>query len=315
MRCVVAVCVGLGFLVASAISAQDSRCPTASKFGPDDQVGNLRYVTPAKTLAAAKLVTRGKAYRLAIETNRDTPAYPPRTWSITVVQPNQLAGATLGPAKLSYNDDIIHGWVGIGSQIDGLGHLGIDNLYYNCNRSTDFAKVDGLKKLGIENVPAIATRGVLLDMAGYLGIDIVPEGTVFRRAEIEGAMKRQAVAALEKGDVVLFHTGWSKLLGRDNARFAAGEPGLGREAASYLAAAEVSMIGADTWGVEVVPFEEGAGPWEVHQVLIPLHGIHILENMSTEAMVRDQAWEFLFTLGPARITGAVQAIVNPIAIK
>ena len=55
--------------------------------------------------------------------------------------------------------------------------------------------------------------------------------------------------------------------------------------------------------------------FEVHQILIPRNGIHILENINTEEMVKDQAWEFLFTLGPTRITGAVQAIVNPIAIK
>ena len=151
-------------------------------------------------------------------------------------------------------------------------------------------------------------------MAGYLGAEIVPEGKVFHRAEIEGALKRQGLEALDKGDVVLLHTGWSKLLGRDNTRFAAGEPGLGREGARYLASTGVAMIGADTWGVEVIPFEEGSGVFEVHQVLIP-HGIYILENIHTEELVRDQAWEFLFTLGPARITGAVQAIVNPIAIK
>ena len=37
--------------------------------------------------------------------------------------------------------------------------------------------------------------------------------------------------------------------------------------------------------------------------------------MNTEEMVKDKAWEFLFTLGAARITGGVQAIINPIAIK
>src|SRR5215216_5826107 len=93
--------------------AQDKPCPTASKFGPNDQVGNVNYITPAKTLAAAKLVTKGKSYRLGIETNKDTPAYPPRTFAITIVQPSQLAGNTLGPTKTTYNDDIIAGWVGI----------------------------------------------------------------------------------------------------------------------------------------------------------------------------------------------------------
>ena len=152
-------------LSALPAEAQQANC-VKSPFGPDDEVGNLNHVTPAKTLAAAKLVTQGKAYRLGIETNKDTPAYPPRTFAITVIQPGQQSGSTLGPTKTTYNDDIIAGWVGIGSQLDGLGHIGIDDLYFNCIKATDFAHGRRPKKLGIENVPAVATRGVLLDMAG-----------------------------------------------------------------------------------------------------------------------------------------------------
>jgi kynurenine formamidase len=295
--------------------AQQKPCLTASKFGPDDQIGNLNLVTPAKTLAATRLVTKGKSYRLGIETNKDTPAYPPRTFAVTIVQPTQVGGGSLGPTKTTYNDDMITGWAGIGSQIDGLGHIGIDYLYYNCNKAADFVMTDGLKKLGVEHVPAVATRGVLLDMAGYFNTDIVKEGTAFNRAEIEGAMKREGISSIEKGDVVLFYTGWLKLLGKDNKRFGSVAPGLGRDGAKYLASLEVAMIGADTWSFEVIPFEKDAGIFEVHQILIPMNGIHILENINTEELVKDQAWEFLFTLGPARITGGVQAIINPIAIK
>ena len=307
-------CVAAAACVAGVAQAQQ-RCLTASKFGPNDEVGNLNHVTPAKTLAASKLVTRGKAYRLGIETNKDTPAFTPRTFSLTIVQPAQTAGSSLGPTKTTYNDDIIAGWVGIGSQLDGLGHIGVDNLYYNCNKAAEFAMTDGLKKLGIEKVPAVATRGVLLDMAGYFNAEVVKEGTAFNRAEIEGALKRQGVKSIEKGDVVLFYTGWTKLIGKDNKRYSSVEPGLGVEGAKYLASLEVAMIGADNWGLEVIPFEKNAGVFEVHQILLPLNGIYILENMNTEEMVNDQAWEFLFTLGPSRITGAVQAMINPIAIK
>lgn len=305
----------IGLVFPVLVVAQNQPCPTASKFGPDDQIGNLNYLTPAKTLAASKLVTRGKAYRLGIETNKDTPAFGTRTFAITVLQPGQVGGVSLGPTKTTYNDDIINGWVGIGSQLDGLGHGGIDNLYFNCNKAADFAMPDGLKKLGIEKVPPVATRGVLLDMAGYFNTDIVKEGTAFNRAEIEGAMKRQGIRSIERGDVVLFYTGWQKLLGKDNKRFVSVNPGLGRDGAKYLASLEVAMVGADTSNFEVVPFEKDAGIFEVHQILLALNGIHILENMNTEEMVKDQAWEFLFTLGPARITGGVQAIINPIAIK
>jgi kynurenine formamidase len=302
-------------LSADASAAEPQPCQTASKFGPQDEVGNLNYVTAAKTLAAAKLVTVGKAYRLGIETNKDTPAFPPRWFRLTILQPGQAGRAALGSTRTTYNDDIVTGWNGVGSQIDGFGHVGIDSLYFNCNRAGDFAMTDGLTKLGIENVPAVATRGIVLDMAGYFGTDIVQEGTPFNRAEIDGAMKRQGIASIEKGDVVLFHTGWLRLLGKDNTRFGSVGPGLGIEGAKYLASLGVVMVGADNPSVEVIPFENGAGMFEVHQILLALNGIHILENMNTEELVKDQAWEFLFTLGPARITGAVQAIVNPVGIR
>ncbi|HEX5815789.1 MAG TPA: cyclase family protein, partial [Methylomirabilota bacterium] len=232
-----------------------------------------------------------------------------------VLQPGQVAGVSLGPSKTTYNDDIITGWVGVGSQLDGLGHIGVDYVYYNCVKAADFAHADGLKKYGMEKIPAIATRGVLLDMAGLLGGDPVKEGTAFNRPQIEAAMKRQGIKSIERGDVVLFYTGWTKLIGKDNKRYNSGEPGLGVDGAKYLASLGVAMVGADTWGLEVLPFEKDAGVFEVHQILLPLNGVFILENMNTEEMVKDQAWEFLFTLGPARITGAVQAIINPIAIK
>jgi kynurenine formamidase len=300
-------------------SAQQAAGPqencTPSRFGPKDETGNLRYVTPAKTLAAARLVTRGKSYRLGIETNKKTPAYPPRTFALTVVQPGQPMGKGIGPTRTTYNDDIITGWVGIGSQLDGLGHLGIDNVYFNCNKAADFAKVDGLTKLGIETVPAVATRAVLLDMAGYFKSDPLKEGTAFNRAEIDGAMRRQGIRAIERGDVVLFYTGWVKLIGKDDKRFGAAEPGLGVDGAKYLASLGVAMVGADNWGLEVLPAEKNTGVFEAHQVLLARHGIYILENMDTRQMVADRAWLSFFTLGPPRITGAVQAIVNPIAIR
>jgi kynurenine formamidase len=310
---VMAIALGAA-LVSGAVQAQQQTC-FPSKFGPKDEIGNANHITPEKTLQAVKTVTKGKSYRLGIETNKDTPAFPPRTFSITILQPGQQAGGALGPTKTTYNDDIIMGWVGIGSQLDGLGHIGIDNVYYNCNKAADFAQAGGLTKLGIEKFPAFATRGILLDMAGYFKTDIVKEGTPFNRAEIEGAMKRQGVKSIDKGDVVLFYTGWTKLIGKDNKRYGSVEPGLGVGGAKFLAERGVAAVGADTWGLEVIPFEPNQGVFEVHQILLPMNGIYILENMNTEEMVKDQAWEFLFTLGPSRITGAVQAIINPIAIK
>ena len=87
---------------------------------------------------------------------------------------------------------------------------------------------------------------------------------------------------------MLFHTGWMTLLGKDDARFGSVEPGLGVGGAKYLASLDVAMVGSDTWALEVLPPEN---------------------RSACSASTR------FFTLGPARITGAVQGIVNPIAIK
>lgn len=302
----------IALAIAAPAQAHDDCKP--SKWGPNDQVGALNNITATNVLEASKLIKRGKSIRMGIETNSKTPAYAPRTFSLTVLSPGQENGASLGATKTNYNDDIIMGWVGIGSQLDGLGHIGTANVYYNCNKATDFVTAGGLKKLGIENVPAIATRGVILDMVGLMGKDPVPEGTAFNRKEIDAAIARQGIKPIGKGDVVIFYTGWTKLIGKDDKRYGSVEPGLGVEGARYLTSLNVAAVGADTWGLEVIPFEVPTNVFHVHQILLTENGTHILENVNAEEAVKDKVYEGLFTLGPARITGAVQAIINPIFV-
>lgn len=302
----------LGASCAGSALAQNDWCQ--SKWGPADEIGAANLLTPQLAADAAKLVKTGKTYALGFETNAQTAAYAPRTWSVTVLQPGQAGGVSLGDTKTTYNDDIYMGWVGTGSQIDGLGHIGIDNVYYNCNKNSEFVKADGLKKLGVEKIPPFVTRGIVLDMTAYYGVPMVKEGTAFNRKEIEEQAKRQGIE-IKKGDVVLFHTGWQELEGKDNKRFLAGEPGLGKDGALYLVSKEVVAIGADQWALEAIPFEKGVGVFEIHQILLARNGIYILENMNTGPLVKDKAYEFMFVLGASRITGGVQAIVNPVAIR
>jgi kynurenine formamidase len=306
----------LGLLMSCALQAQaqDAQSWCKSKWGPDDEKGAANHLNDQLALEAAKLIKTGKVYQLGLETNSKTPAYPPRTFNITILQPGQTGGHGLGPTKTTYNDDIITGWVGTGSQLDGLGHIGVDHVYYNCNKGVDFAAADGLKKLGIEKLPPFVTRGVVLDMTAVVGKSPVPAGTPFNKKEIDEASAKQGIQ-IRKGDVVLFHTGWQAMAASDPKAFMAGEPGLGKEGAQYLVSKEVLAIGADQWALEVIPFEKDVGVFEVHQILLPRSGVFILENMNTAPLVADKAWEFMFVLGHARITGAVQAIINPVAIR
>jgi kynurenine formamidase len=291
-------------------SAQDW---TKSKWGPNDEIGAANYMTPELVVKAAGLIKTGKTYALGIPVDSKTPAYPPRSFKITIVQPGQAGIPGLGPSKTTYNDDIIDGWVGIGSQLDGLGHIGVEHVYYNGNKLADFADPTGLKKLGIEKVPPMVARGVLLDMAAHYNTDVVKEGTAFNVKEIEEVAKKQGVE-IRQGDVVIFHTGWLSLIGKDDKRYSTGEPGVGVEGAKYLTGKGVVAVGADNWAVEVIPFES-KNVFEVHQILLPMNGTYILENMDTAELAKDKAYEFMFVLGQPRFRGAVQSMINPIAIR
>jgi hypothetical protein len=282
-----------------------------SKWGPNDQAGAINNITQENILAAAKLIKQGKSMRMGIETSSKTPAYPPRSYSVTIVKPGQDYGQTLGNTKTVYHDDILNTWVGIGTQLDGLGHIGIDNVFYNCTPGIEITGISGLKKFGIETVPAVATRAVILDMTGLMGKEIVPEGTAFNQPEIEAALKRQGNMKINKGDIVIFYTGWHKLLGVDDNKNGSVEPGLGVQGARYLASLGVAMIGSDTWALEVIPFENEGQVFHVHQILLAEHGVFILENVVAEQAVKDKVYEGMITVGPHRTTGSVQAIVNP----
>ena len=311
MRNAFVLCCSVALLgTVGTASAQDW---TKSKWGPNDEIGAANYMTPELVVKAASLVKTGKTYALGMPVDSKTPAYPPRTFKITIVQPGQAGNSGIGPNKATYNDDILDTWVGIGSQIDGLGHLGIEHVYYNGNKLADFADPTGLKKLGIEKIPPMVTRGVLLDMAAYYNTDVVKEGTAFNVKEIEEVAKKQGVE-IRQGDVVIFHTGWLSLIGKDDKRYSTAEPGLGVEGAKYLTGKGVVAVGADTWAVEVLPFES-KNVFEVHQILLAMNGTYILENMDTAELARDKGYEFLFVLGQPRWRGGVQSMINPIAIR
>ena len=291
----------------------DNHC-RHSEWGPEDEIGAANRITAESVARAAKLVTTGKTYSLGIIVGSDTPAFAPRSLSVTVVQPNQQEGKRPF-SDMSYNDDMFHGWLGIGSQLDGLGHLGVKGVYYNCNHAADFAGISGLEKLGVEKVPPIVARGIVLDVAGHYGVDHLEAGRYFTVDDVKAIEKKQGTPIMQ-GDVVLFHTGWTDAkLASDPAAWVAAEPGQSEEVAAYLAGKKVIAVGADTWGLDVWPAQVEERPFHGHVIYLKENGIYILETMNTGPLVRDKAYEFMFVLGHARLRGAVQMIINPVAIR
>mgnify|MGYP000374426492 CR=1 FL=1 len=196
-------------LATSTAFAQECK---PSKYGADDEIGAANLVTPERVLNASKLIKKGETHPLGIVVDPKMPAFPPRSTSIQIVTPGQAQGQDTAKTfgwPISYNDDLAQLWFGTGPQIDGLGHLGEANVYYNCNKAADFVDITGLKKLGTHNIPPIVGRAVIIDMAKHKGVDAMEGGQAITTDDLKAAMEAQNVKVNE-GDIVLFHTGWTE---------------------------------------------------------------------------------------------------------
>ncbi len=298
-----------GLAGAAALGQADRWYP--SRWGAADQRGAANEITAAKVLEARDLIKTGTVYQLGHAYETAMPLFGTRHYSLRIPQ----TFGPLGSNRLMYHDEIVSGELGqIGTQFDGLGHIGIGNVFYNGNDRADFAKPEGLVKLGVENVGALATRGVLIDVPALKGVAQLPGGYEITVADLTSALAREKVE-IRPGDVVLFHTGWGSLWIKDNAKFNASAPGPGLAAAQYLVDHRVALVGSDTWSMEVIPNPDKDLAFPVHQLLIPRNGIYIFENLLTEELARDRAYEFAFFFAPLKLTGATGSPGNPLAIR
>ena len=272
-------------------------------------LGRVTTITPEMTAQAARLVTEGRVYALGVITGPDTPAYPGRSYSIETFD----GGDPQGTNKVTAHDDRLATHVGIGSQIDGLAHIGRDGVHYGGLRREDIFTPTGMTALGTEHIPPIATRGVMIDMARHFGVDRLAPMQGFGSADIRAAAAAQGVE-IRAGDVVLFNTGWLSMAEEDAQAFIGAQPGLNADGAAYLAEIGVVAIGADSAALETMAFENGA-LFPVHQMLLVDHGIYVLESMNTAQLAADRVHEFFFVLGQPRFAGSVQAVINPVAVR
>lgn len=302
-------------ILASSIALAQEASWYPSKYGADDTIGALNNLSAEGVMKAVKLVTRGKIYELGGVTGRDTPAYGHRSFNLIMYPHGDEISPPLGKSQGTSHDDYLATWLGIGTQIDGFAHFGIGHHYYNGATAADVFSPSGAKKYGTHEIPAIVTRGVLLDMVKFLGgKDILPAGTAFDEAQIRGAANAQGLS-IGKGDVVILHTGWQAMAATDPEAFLAGEPGLDIGGAEYLASLGVVAVGADNWALDAIPNPDPEQVFPSHGVLLAKHGVHILENIQTNELIADSVSEFLFVLGIPKFEGAVQMVINPIAIR
>src|SRR5919199_1051865 len=304
-----------------AVDLPDGQAPWwPSRCAADDQMGTLNEITPAATVAAARLVREGRVFDLGRILDSRVPHFPGRFWQQTLVanahlnnprRPEGTAGGW-GKNQVNWLIELATGTFQIGTQLDGLNHLQIGDRFYNGWRARDIVEDWGTSKLGIETVPPILTRGVLVDVARHRGVARLNAGDVIGVEELETILRAQGTP-VGAGDAVLFHTGWGSLWD-DHEAFNAGEPGIGMAVADWLVEHRVALTGADTWSYGAVPSEDPERPFLVPQTLNVKHGLFIMENLATEVIAATRVNEFMFVLTHHKTRGSTASGIAPAAV-
>ena len=285
--------------------------PGSSKWGKDDQRGAANLLTAKKVLEAVQLIRKGQVYQLGSIYEEDMPLSSHRHFSVLMHVPSQPQGKN----KLVGMEELLIAEIGqVGTQLDGLGHVGIGNTFYNGNDRRDFQTATGLTRLGIENVGVFLTRGLLLDVAALKGVQRLEDGYEITTEDLRAALQKENLK-IRPGDVVLIHTGWGSLWKVDNEAYVKSEPGIGVSAAQFLVDQQISLVGSDNWGIEVIPGPDPEVLGPAHQILITLNGIYNLESIDTSELARDRVYEFAFFFAPLRLKGFSGSPGNPVAIR
>jgi kynurenine formamidase len=296
------------------------------KWGPDDELGSMNYVTAEKVAAATSLVKRGRVFSLALPLDSEGPM----TGGLGRINPVHLmlqdggdiaSGAQDHLPTLRYTDDAVYLVLQCSTQWDALSHIYHDGKMYN-GHGTDAVTSQGAKKNSITNIKDRAVgRGVLLDMPRYKGKQWLETSEPISKDDLEGCAAAEGVEVGE-GDFVLVRTG--QLLERRTAGnwgdFAGGPaPGLAISAADFFCPRHVATVSTDTWGTEVLP-NETPDVWQpLHIIMLVNAGIHLGEMWDMEELAADCAqdgvYEFMLVAPPLTVTGSVGSPVNPQAIK
>ena len=273
-------------------------------------------------LAHLALARRGRVFDLELDRFPGMPmwsGHPPfqvvtyRTPPGTRAQNN---GCSLLPGENTSNVGVVSEMViatqHSGAHMDALGHItsGGDDHWYNGSAGADLGDFGPTVGDGSQ-LPALVTRGVLVDVAAELGVDRLEAGHPITVEEFGRAL---GDTALQSGDVVLVRTGQLSVWPDADKLAETHGPGITREVADLCVASGARAVGADTESLEVQPSVVPDNPHPVHERLLVEAGVHILENIYLEELSAAGAAEFLFLALPPKISGATGGMVRPLAI-
>lgn len=283
------------------------------RWGRDDEAGAPNFIGPEQVRVAASLVRTGKVISLCqpISERLPVPGHRAGFSHFMGRDGGDYAAGAKQPGGFQFAEDTMMLPLHLGTHIDALCHAWCGDRLYNGFSGNTVRSTTKALRCGVEKLPPLLTRGVLLDIVKLRGAVAAPGDTI-GRSELQEAAK-QAGATLREGDAVLIRTGWLESQNPDKGVNFNTEPGIDVEAALWLAESDVALVGADNFAIEAMPFPEGT-VFPVHQRLIRDYGIPLLEGAVLRPLAEAGGTIFMFAAMPLPIVGATGSPVAPVAV-
>lgn len=308
------------------VDAMAEQLSNWGRWGPDDELGTVNFITGAKRVEAARLVRTGKTFSLAIPLDASGPQGPgerrlnPQHIMLDTGT-DLIAGRQRGRVEgWGSSDDMVIMALQCATQWDSLAHTFYGHKMYN-DRDCILVDDTGAEKNSISVLAdKVVTRGVLADVPRYLGVEWLPADHHISPEELQQTLDSERVE-LKSGDALLIRTG---NLGRIRATGSwagfsyATEPGIGMDSLPFLSEREVAAVAADNWAFEVLPSGTSLD-MPVHAVGAVYMGLLVGEIFDLDVLATDCAadgvYEFYFASPPLPFSRAVGSPINPLAVK
>jgi kynurenine formamidase len=291
-----------------------------SPYGPEDEIGALNAMTDASRLAVVSRIASGQVYDLSVEYFVGMPSYDfngqPRFQIFNVHTPKgTVVDDTTGQGDavnqhLTYSGSMFSMYAHTGTHVDALAHFGLGGTVYNGFTAEEHLGDRGWRRAGVENYPPMIARGVLIDVAAFKEMEMLPPSYGITVEDIDGTLAAQGMS-IEEGDVVMVRTGRMALFEEDRDAYMADTPGLTRESANHLADLGAILVGADNISTDVGPSEEDFNYLPVHSSMLTGRGVPIMQNVYLEGLAEDDVHEFAWFGAPLKLRGSDGGPMRP----
>jgi kynurenine formamidase len=277
------------------------------RWGADDERGTLNLLTPERVSQALARPRSGRVFSLGTEIGKRGVITSGRnpTWHVTTTVEDP---STPGNGRA---EDIVILHTHAHTHIDGLGHNWFDGKLYNGFPAKRAIGRAGSSKGGVEKYGGIIGTALILDVTR----DRPPmePGEVVTAEALQKAAARASIAA-EDADIVLVRVGWTELFFTDKQRYESGAPGLGPDAADWIASLDPAVVGMDCSAIEPLPAPEGVHPLAVHKLFLHQLGTPLIESLNLAEVGAEDVTDGLFIAGPLLIDRGLGSPLNPLLV-